>query len=527
MLTVAGLRSCKYLSVPNSSFEPQNFLVSSNSLRTFCTFPGFLTPLISNLKFCSTSNLSDNCNKSKKFTFRERNSVIFCSRNDVLRNLSGNQDGTEEIYELSLLKKPSRASISNGSSSEVHKEVVNPDENESLTLFMKFFKIIDSVEDEEEEKALQAFEEKINGEDESDKANKLNVEYYEPKPGDVVVGVVVSGDENKLDIDMGADLLGTMLTKEMLRLYDKEMEFLDLDKDAESFMVNGKMGLVKYDNAVSDGPGPGQPIVETGTVLFAEVLGRTLGGRPLLTTRRLFRWLAWHRVRQIKRLNEPIEVRISEWNTGGLLTRIEGLRAFLPKGELLNRANNFTEWKEYVGRRIFVQITRIVEAKNDVILSERQAWETLYLREGMLLDGTVTKIFPFGAQIRIGDTNRCGLLHVSNITRARITSVSDLLVVGEKVKVLVVKSNFPNKISLSIAELESEPGLFISNKEQVFSEAKIMAKKYRQKLPVIKGVSRPLPAPVPRSEPAPTTDLPFEKESSMYANWKWFKFERE
>ncbi|KAG7032885.1 hypothetical protein SDJN02_06935, partial [Cucurbita argyrosperma subsp. argyrosperma] len=458
MLTIAGLRSCKYLSVPNSSFEPQNCLVSSNSFRTFRTFPGFLTPLISNSKFCSTSNWSDNCNKSKKFTFRERNSVIFCSRNDVLRNLSGDQHGTEEIYELSLLKKPSRASISNGSSSEVHKEVVNPDENESLTLFMKFFKIIDSVEDEEEEKALQAFGEKIDGEDESDKANKLNVEYYEPKPGDVVVGVVVSGDENKLDINMGADLLGTMLTKEVLRLYDKEMEFLDLDKDAESFMVNGKMGLVKYDNAVSDEPGPGQPIIETGTVLFAEVLGRRLGGRPLLTTRRLFRWLAWHRVRQIKRLNEPIEVRISEWNAGGLLTRIEGLRAFIPKGELLNRANNFTEWKEY---------------------------ETLYLREGTLLDGTVTKIFPFGAQIRIGDTNR------------------------------------------RIADLESEPGLFISNKEKVFSEAKIMAKKYRQKLPVIKGICRPLPAPVPRSERAPTTDLPFEKESSMYANWKWFEFERE
>lgn len=41
-----------------------------------------------------------------------------------------------------------------------------------------------------------------------------------------------------------------------------------------------------------------------------------------------------------------------------------------------------------------------------------------------------------------------GLLHISNITRARITSVSDLLVVDEKVKVLVVKSMFPGKISL-------------------------------------------------------------------------------
>lgn len=78
---------------------------------------------------------------------------------------------------------------------------------------------------------------------------------------------------------------------------------------------------------------------------------------------------------QIKQLNEPIEVKITEWNTGGLLTRIEviqsplssmtplqfyfsvlnrlnvvlqGLRAFLPKAELMNRVNSYTELKENV-----------------------------------------------------------------------------------------------------------------------------------------------------------------------------------
>ena len=41
-----------------------------------------------------------------------------------------------------------------------------------------------------------------------------------------------------------------------------------------------------------------------------------------------------------------------------------------------------------------------------------------------------------------------GLLHISNITRGRIASVSNLLEIDEKVKVLVVKSMFPDKISL-------------------------------------------------------------------------------
>lgn len=51
---------------------------------------------------------------------------------------------------------------------------------------------------------------------------------------------------------------------------------------------------------------------------------------------------------EIKQLNEPIEVKITEWNTGGLLTRIEGLRAFIPKQELVKKVNTFTELKENV-----------------------------------------------------------------------------------------------------------------------------------------------------------------------------------
>lgn len=455
---------------------------------------------------------------------------MFCSQKDVFDDLSSAQfpenvenEGLEGNEELELLNKPNLVPISNGVASEVDKKSEKPDEEEALAPFLKFFKPRDSAEEvEEEESEVGVSRESIDVDDKVEE-DKVSVEYYEPKPGDFVIGVVVSGNENKLDVNVGADLLGTMLTKEVLPLYDKEMDFLlcDLKKDAEEFMVRGKMGIVKDDDAIamSGGSGPGRPVVETGTVLFAEVLGRTLSGRPLLSTRRLFRKMAWHRVRQIKQLHEPIEVKFTEWNTGGLLTRIEGLRAFLPKAELLSRVNNFTELKEKVGRRMYVQITRINEDTNDLILSEREAWATLNLREGTLLEGTVKKIYPYGAQIRIGDSNRSGLLHISNMSRTRVTSVSDLLNEGERVKVLVVKSMFPDKISLSIADLESEPGLFVSDKERVFSEAEEMAKKYRQKLPAV-SVS-------PKSESLPTDTLPFDSEASMCANWKWFRFEQD
>ncbi|KAK3018382.1 hypothetical protein RJ639_003972, partial [Escallonia herrerae] len=433
----------------------------------------------------------------------------------------------QEGEELELHSKPYPKPINNEVITEVESEPKKPDKEEALEPFYRFFKPRDLVEepgdwgDANEETATE------------EEIEKVCVEYYEPKPGDFVVGVVVSGNENKLDVNVGADLLGTMLTKEVLPLYDKEMDYLlcDTEKDAEEFMVRGKVGILRNDDALSGEPAPGRPVVESGTVLFAEVLGRTLSGRPLLSTRRLFRRVAWHRVRQIKQLNEPIEVKISEWNTSGLLTRIEGLRAFLPKAELINRINNFTELKQNVGRRLYVQITRIDEATNDLILSEKEAWSALHLKEGTLLDGTVKKIYPYGAQIRIGESNRRtklrggrldmlgGLLHISNITRARVASVSDLLAVNEKVKALVVKSMFPDKISLSIAELESEPGLFASDKERVFSEAEKMAKKYRQKLPSVSATRK--------LEPLLIDTLSFEDEEKLYANWKWFKFERD
>ncbi|PON52687.1 Polyribonucleotide nucleotidyltransferase [Parasponia andersonii] len=482
---------CSSSSLPLNSFD---FVHNTLESSTFCGFLGCPVPKTAYLTSFSTSR---SLVFSRNFPVLRSTQLSFCSRNEVFDAFSSThlsnkseEDSTRENGEFGLLDKPCPVlkddnNSDNGSASEVGGEKV--DEDEALAPFLKFFSSADGMEElKEEEVQIGVSEEKSEVDDEGEGEKKVKIEYYEPKPGDFVVGVVVSGNENKLDVNVGADLLGTMLTKEALPLYDKEMDYLlcDPSLDAEDFFVSGKMGVVQYDDAVSEGPMSGKPVVEVGTLLFAEVLGRTLSGRPLLSTRRLFRRIAWHRVRQIKQLNEPIEVRITEWNTGGILTRIEGLRAFLPKAELLKRVNNFGELKEKVGCRMYVLISRINESKNDLILSEKEAWQMSYLREGTLLEGTVKKIFPFGAQISIGETNRRGLLHISNITRGHITAVSDLLAVDEKVKVLVVKSMFPEKISLSTADLESEPGLFITNKERVFSEAETMAKKYREKLPV-------------------------------------------
>ncbi|KAI0496548.1 hypothetical protein KFK09_022868 [Dendrobium nobile] len=397
--------------------------------------------------------------------------------------------------EVELLGKPSLVSIPVGDEVSASSKSVHLDD--ALAPFLKFFKASDFDEkDQFGEKSQEALDGEISKEEKETlgERKRIGVEYYDPKPGDFVVGVVVSGNANKIDVNVGADMLGTMLTKEVLPFYEAELAYLccDLGNGAEDFMVSGKIGLVKDEEAMREGKLTGRLVVEMGTVLFAEVLGRTLSGRPLLSSRRMFRRVAWHRVRQ-------------------------GLRAFLPKAELMNRVNNFMDLKKNVGRKMFVSISRIDETTNVLIISEREAWDMLHLKEGTLLEGSICKVFPFGAQVRLGETNRSGLLHISNISRARVAYVSDVLEVGERVKVLVVKSMFPDKISLSIAELESRPGLFLSDKEKVFFEADEMAKRYRQRTPVLPTTQK--------MNQLSDEVMPFDDEAKFYANWEWFKFE--
>ncbi|XP_037405769.1 protein PIGMENT DEFECTIVE 338, chloroplastic-like isoform X2 [Triticum dicoccoides] len=316
--------------------------------------------------------------------------------------------------------------------------------------------------------------------------------HYDPKPGDYAVGIVVSGTEARLDVAVGADRLATLLTKELLPLCRAELPTGGAKPAPPRPGSVGVSETSPVDEETQNQKRGARTLVPPGTVVFAEVLGRTLSGRPLLSARRLFRRLSWHRARQIMQLDEPIEVKIYEWNTGGLLTRIEGLRAFLPKFELMDRISTFTDLKNN---------------------------EMTYLKEGALLKGNVHKIFPYGAQVRITGTNRSGLLHISNISQGRVLSVSDILKVDDELKVLVIKSNVSDKIALSIADLESAPGLFLSDKAKVFSEAQEMAKRYREQLPVVSRNTK-LDYDL-RGE-----TIPFDNEATLYANWKWFKFLR-
>ncbi|CAN7083356.1 unnamed protein product [Brassica oleracea var. botrytis] len=92
----------------------------------------------------------------------------------------------------------------------------------------------------------------------------------------------------------------------------------------------------------------------------------------------------------IKQLNEPIEDKITEWNTGGLLTRIEGFIAFIPKQEMVKKVNSFTELKENLkGKFLFplncsklfgftvLCLLRLLCVSGEAVPSRRTSWKEL------------------------------------------------------------------------------------------------------------------------------------------------------
>ncbi|KAG6547474.1 hypothetical protein Mapa_010922 [Marchantia paleacea] len=317
-----------------------------------------------------------------------------------------------------------------------------------------------------------------------EEANDL--EYYVPKVGDEVMGVIVSGNEYKLDVDVGSQQLGRMLTKDVypLDLFRSDELFWEMNAveggPVQEFPV-GRVRLVR-DEEVFSLPAARAPIVEVGTVLRLKVQGVTLSGRPILSSRKVGIPVAWERVRQIKKQNEPFEVQIFEWNSGGVLTKIEGLRAFLPLNQFLRRSMGTGALKSRVGERVQVLITEVDEESGKLIISEKRAWGWKNLRPGSLHDGVVNKIFPFGVEVSLTGTSLRGMVHISNVSRSRVKDLEDIFSVNEQVKVMVVKSPIPHRIALSTADLESSKGLILQDKQRVFSEAAEMASRFRSSL---------------------------------------------
>jgi small subunit ribosomal protein S1 len=161
---------------------------------------------------------------------------------------------------------------------------------------------------------------------------------------------------------------------------------------------------------------------------------------------------------------QVIEVAITGANKGGLECQVSGIRGFIPMGQIsMFRVGNA---EEFVGQRLAVVITEANRSRKNLVLSHRALMERerkenrerllAEIAPGQIREGTVRSLQDFGAFVDLGGVD--GLIHVSQMSWDRIGHPSEVLQVGQAVKVRVEKVNSETgKISLVYRDMGENP----------------------------------------------------------------------
>ncbi|MBX3414060.1 MAG: S1 RNA-binding domain-containing protein [Pirellulales bacterium] len=159
-----------------------------------------------------------------------------------------------------------------------------------------------------------------------------------------------------------------------------------------------------------------------------------------------------------------VDVRVTGHNKGGLECEVNNLRGFIPAGQA--SLYRIEDLGTLVGERFTCVITEANPERRNLVLSRRAVLEREQaenkkklleeLQPGEIREGVVRNIRDFGAFVDLGGVD--GLLHVGKLSWARVKHPSDLLEVGQKVRVIVERID-PNthKISLGMRDLFENP----------------------------------------------------------------------
>jgi small subunit ribosomal protein S1 len=159
---------------------------------------------------------------------------------------------------------------------------------------------------------------------------------------------------------------------------------------------------------------------------------------------------------------------VTEIIKGGLSVDI-GVRAFMPGSR--SGARDAAEMEKLVGTEINCRITKLDVTDENVVVDRRIVLEEQArgitaarreaLKEGDTVTGTVRTLMPYGAFVDLGGID--GLLHVSDISHARVTKPEDVLTVGQELELRILKIDpETKKLSLGLKQLQPEPWQTVS-----------------------------------------------------------------
>lgn len=235
-------------------------------------------------------------------------------------------------------------------------------------------------------------------------------------------------------------------------------------------------GIIKAADMSNDPAFSVMTDVHEGDVIEALVVKMDDGqGNILLSRKEANSVLAWDVLTGYLEEKKTIAVKVNDVVNAGVVAYLEGIRGFIPASHLaLSYVENLEEYK---GKMLEVRVITVDREKEKLVMSAREILREQAREEhdhkiamivpGTVFEGTVESLQPYGAFVDLKD-GLSGLVHISQISQRRIKKPSEVLKVGDKVKVKVLNTN-NGKISLSMKALEEM---------QVDGEEKVDVKQY-------------------------------------------------
>jgi small subunit ribosomal protein S1 len=203
-------------------------------------------------------------------------------------------------------------------------------------------------------------------------------------------------------------------------------------------------------------------------VLIEEV--EDADGRIALSKEKADRLKIWDELSRAYEADEAVEGHIISRVKGGLSVDI-GVKAFLPGSQVdLRPVRNL---EALIGERLSFKIIKFNKRRGNIVLSrrallekerERQRRDTLTTLEvGQIVDGIIKNLTDYGAFIDLGGID--GLLHVTDMSWGRVNHPSEIVQVGDQIKVKVLKFDpETERVSLGLKQIQPDPWVDAAHK---------------------------------------------------------------
>ncbi len=187
-------------------------------------------------------------------------------------------------------------------------------------------------------------------------------------------------------------------------------------------------------------------------------------GRVVLSKQKADFMRVWDRIKEAHDTGNTVSGRLVRRIKGGIVVDLFGVEAFLPGSQIdIRQVKNFDQ---FIGQEFPFRIIKLNKARRNIVVSRRAVLEAerermrsqiiKELEEGQVREGVVKNITDFGAFIDLGGVD--GLLHITDMSWGRVNHPSELVNIGDRIKVKVLNYDREReRISLGLKQLTTHP----------------------------------------------------------------------